>query len=111
MINFDEIMYNSVHAIMGRSSILTPKNGHPVEVVVIDKTSGVELFDGGVTNVLPAASIRAVELSAVGLTRADLSSAALTMNGKLYRVSHTQPKPTPNGESDGEIMMFLTELK
>jgi hypothetical protein len=79
---------------------------------VIDRTSGVEVTEGSsidVKTIRPAAVVRMRELTDLGLAREDLEDAALDLNGKLWRVKATMPKPAPTGEADGELYLFLIE--
>jgi hypothetical protein len=62
-----------------------------------------------VKTIRPAAIIRMRELADRGLSRDDLEDALIELNGKLWRVKATMPKPAPTGEADGELYLFLIE--
>ena len=62
-----------------------------------------------VKTIRPAAIIRMRELADRGLSRDDLEDALIELNGKLWRVKATMPKPAPTGEADGELCLFLIE--
>ena len=109
---FDDILYSAVHDVLAVTATLTPSGGDPVEIEVIDKTAGVEVQGPGslgMPTVEPAAVVRSVVLADAGLTRSDLPRATLVLNGVTYRVKSSRPRPSPGGEADGEVMMYLAE--
>lgn len=101
----------TVYNTFGADATLTPVNGSPVVLNVIDQTSGVEITSDntGVQTILPAACVRVSTLATVGLSRANLKKASLLMSGKGWRVEYTVPKPGLVGETDGEVLMILSE--
>ena len=113
MINFGELLNGPVYSVFGGSCTLTPLSGSPVAVNVIDKSSGIEVglddMTGGVS-MRPAAIILVSELARVGLARDALRRATLVMNGKTWRIESTLPRPAPNGEAAGELLLFLIEV-
>lgn len=112
-IRFDELLYPALYNVWGNCSKITPKNKpYSLDLEVIDKSQGIEVSnDVGVKTLHPAATVRVSVLKAANLTRAELRDATLVMNGKSWRIEATEPLPTPNGESDGQIMMYLSEKK
>jgi hypothetical protein len=93
------------------SGVVYPQPGQP-ELRAIEMSEGVDL--GGpiaVETARPMASIMAQSLIALGLSIEDLNMNAdeciLTMNGKSRNVTSAKPMPSPAGENDGEIMLFL----
>lgn len=75
-------------------------------------TEGVDL--GGpiaVETTRPIASIMHQNLTDLGLTIDDINDNSddciLTMNGTNRRVTSAKPMPSPAGEGDGEIYLFL----
>lgn len=104
--------FGVLHTVFGTDATITPaSSASPATLAVIDETAGIAIRQKGaeVDTVVPAAVVRASVLAAAGLTRTDLRRAALAMNGRTYRIESTMPKPTPSGESDGEILLILTE--
>ncbi|PSJ55765.1 head-tail joining protein [Pseudaminobacter soli (ex Li et al. 2025)] len=106
--DWQALLYGPNYAVFGVPATLIIEDGPTLTLTVIDKTTGVEV--GGsvdVQTVLPAATVRATELASIDL--ADLEDAKLTFNGKTWRVDSHLPKPSPKGEADGEIYLFLSE--
>lgn len=110
MIEFSPV-YRQLYAVFGVSATITPASGSAHALTVIDKTKGMEVQDTktGVATIVPAALVRVPELTARGLTRANLRRASVVMNGKTWRVENTVPKPAPTGEADGEYLLHLSE--
>lgn len=113
MFDFDSVLYGPLHTTFGTSATITPAGGTvgPATVTVIDHTRGMalQLKGADIETVVPVAVVRATVLADASLTRSDLRRAALTMNGRTYRIESTMPRPTPSGEDDGEVLMILTE--
>ncbi len=112
--NFGSLMLDPIYTAFGVPATIIPlaTGAAPVTVTAIDKTGGVEVGNAAMTEVStirPAAIVRFAELATASLDRTDLRRAALTMNGKNWRIESSTPKPTPNGESDGELMLLLIE--
>jgi hypothetical protein len=51
--------------------------------------------------------VRARELAAAGILVSDLPDGAITFNGATWRIKTYEPRPSPLGEGDGEIMLIL----
>lgn len=113
MVDFDAVLYGPLHSVFGTEAVITPTGGTvgPATVTVIDNTRGMalQLKGSDIETVVPVAVVRASALADASLTRSDLRRAALTMNGRTYRIESTMPRPTPGGEADGEVLMILTE--
>lgn len=110
--SFDSVLFAPLHEIFGTQATITPvTSASAATLTVIDRTSGIAVMLRGaeVETVHPAAIVRAVALAEAGLTRADLRRASLVMNGTTYRIDATQPRPTPAGEADGELLLILVE--
>lgn len=112
--NFTSLMLDPIYAAYGVLATVWPANyGTPVNLTVIDKTSGVEVSNSAmseVSTIRPAAMVRAAEVATALIAREDLRRAELCMNGKKWRIESSAPRPTPNGESDGELMLLLIEV-
>jgi hypothetical protein len=101
-------MYQPVYAALGVNAILVSAGGATVSLSVIDGTSGIVLTDKvGVETVRPIAYVRNTELASNGISSSDLPDSELTLNGSTWRVKASRPRPSPNGESDGETMLIL----
>ncbi|WP_291207074.1 hypothetical protein [Hyphomonas sp.] len=111
MIDFSSLLYAPIYEAFGvPARILCLYDAH-FEITVIDKTSGVEVFDGtaSVKTIRPAAVMRVSELSALGLSQRDLEGVSIEFSGKIWRVKATMLKPAPTGEAGGELYLFLIE--
>lgn len=118
MIDFAAILYPQAYAIMATTATLTPVAGDPVTLSALDKTVGVQDVPNGRSGVAtkvgeitirPAAVIRAADLASAGVATTDLKKAVLAMNGKDWRIENHQFRPSPRGEADGEIWLYLIE--
>ena len=110
--DLNDLLYRPLYSIFGADAVIRCLYGDAFPVRVIDRTSGVEVTEGSgidVKTIRPAAVIRMRELTGLGLGREDLEDAALDLNGRLWRVKATMPKPAPTGEADGELYLFLIE--
>lgn len=95
------------------ATLVCPFHVEPHEIRVVDKTAGIEVPDmqSAILTVRPAAYVRAKELTAKNIDPKDLDNAALTMNGKEWRVEAARPVPVPNGgEAAGQYEMILVEV-
>ena len=79
------------------------------QLIGLDKTSGVEVLadDIDVSTVQPACIIRMSDLVNLGYSVSQLNRALVEFNGKSWQISHFHPKPSPNGEADGELYIIL----
>lgn len=111
MIDFSALLYAPIYDAFGVPATILCLYGARFDVMVIDKTSGVEVFDGtgSVKTIRPAAVMRVSELSALGLSQRDLEGVRIELLGKIWRVKATMPRPAPTGEADGELYLFLIE--
>ena len=106
------LVYNPLYATFGVDASIRCLYADTFDLRAIDCTSGIAVTEGSgidVKTIRPAAVIRMRELNERGLSREDLEDAALELNGKLWRVKATMPKPAPTGEADGELYLFLIE--
>lgn len=110
MTDYQAQLYDPVYAVLGVDATLTPDGGTAIGIVAIDKSAGVALpGDSEVETLVPAAVVRMAELAGNEVTAADTKGAALVMNGKNWTVDACRPKPSPNGEADGELYLILSE--
>jgi hypothetical protein len=110
MIDLQALVLAPVYSTWGVPATITPLQGLPFNVSVIDRTSGVEV--GGnidVATIQPAAMVRVSEIESLHVPRAGLRRASIEMNGKSWRIENAMPRPTPGGESDGELMLLLIQ--
>lgn len=83
----------------------------PVTCTVIDRTKGVDVGEGDVLqqSIRPVAAARMYELTAAGVTTAELDGGSITFNGKTWDVKSYQLRPSPEGELQGEVYLILSE--
>jgi hypothetical protein len=117
MRNYSQISLRRNYRIIGVpvqidvSGTVYPGPGQP-EIRAIELSEGVDL--GGpvaVETMRPMASIMAQSLIGLGLSIDDINNNAdeciLTMNNKARNITSAKPLPSPAGEDDGEIVLFL----
>ena len=110
--DLNDLLYRPLYGIFGVDAVIRCLYGDVFAIRVIDRTSGVEVTEGSgidVKTIRPAAVLRMRELTNLGLAREDIEDATLDLNGRLWRVKATMPKPAPTGEADGELYLFLIE--
>ena len=110
--DLNDLLYRPLYGIFGTGAVIRCLYGDVFPMRVIDRTSGVEVTEGSgvdVKTIRPAAVLRMREFTDLGLSRDDLEDAILDLNGRLWRVKATMPKPAPTGEADGELYLFLIE--
>lgn len=112
MIDFGDLLFGPIHDAFGDDGAVLTVDGTDYPISVIDKSAGIEVVDVNTGNptLRPAAEIGASDLAAHGLTKSQLPGAAIAFtNGETYRIESTMPKPTPKGEADGAILLWLSE--
>ncbi len=104
--NLYDKVYNSP---IGVSATVASSGGQSGSVRAIDKTAGISLPDARtqIDTVRPVALVRARELETLGITVSDLPEGSLVINGATWRIKSYQPRTSPEGEADGEIMLIL----
>ena len=106
--DYQALLYSPIYVSLGVTAELVTSAGTSATVTVLDKTTGIDVgTDTIVETIKPACIVRAAELSDNDITRTDLPEGQITFNGNTWRIKSTQPKPSPNGESDGEYILFL----
>ncbi len=113
-IDWQTTLYDPIYAAVGVAASITPlESGIPVSgLTALDKTAGVAVTLGNIEaqSVLPAAIFRMAELIENELSEQDLDGGTVTFNGKTWKIKSHQLKPSPYGEMDGEVYLFLAEL-
>jgi hypothetical protein len=108
-VDYQVLLYNPIYLVLGVPAVIhmgTPLGD--IEVTVVDKTVGVTLNQGpDLQTEVPAAAVRAAEIVAAGIQLDELDGKLLRMNGVDWRISSLYRKPSPLGESDGEIYLLL----
>lgn len=111
MINFSDTLLAPIYTALGNDTTYTLANMDVIVLNTIDKTAGIEIQEGpaDVQTVRPAAVIRMVDIAALSYVPADFIDATLVLNGVNWQVKSYFPKPSPNGEADGELYLLLNE--
>lgn len=110
--DYAAVLYDPIYATFGRAATLTPNRPAliGVAVTVIERTSTVdasEEFELGTLR--PGAFVRLRDLTEAGIAPAELDGGTLTFGGRSWRIDAHSPKPGPDGEASGEILMYLTD--
>lgn len=106
--NYRELLFDPVYRKIGVTATLTTASGIDALLLVIDKTAGVAVGDSPVIEtVKPAVRVRAYEVAARNLEVSDLDDGVLTFNGGTWRIKSVRPEPSPAGQLEGELTLFL----
>lgn len=108
--NWQAMLYKPLYDGIGVDAVLDLGSDGTVPLRVIDKTDGIEVALGGdvsVTTIKPACAIRVYELTSKDVPLADLKGHTITFNSNTWRIEGRLPKPGPNGEADGEVLLTL----
>lgn len=108
-VDYDALMLDPIYAALGIAAKFLSRDGLQADLIVLDKTSGIEIPQGAVMlqTSKPAACVRVSELIAGDLDRAKMKNGRLTFNGASWNVESTLPKPVPGGQ--GELVLILQE--
>lgn len=106
--DYQSLLYDPVYLIQGVAGSINGIGGF----TVLDKTAGLEVTPLGETQlqtVKCAAVVRYRELQVLGISLDALIHGSLIMNGAAWRIESYLLKPSPNGQYDGEVVLFLLE--
>lgn len=112
MISFSELLYRPHYASLYSTSVVVScVYGGRFELRGIDKTGGVEvaLSQTEIPTIQPAVTVMVADMIEVGLNPDDLIDALITVNGSSWKVLTYMRKPSPHGETDGELYIILQE--
>lgn len=112
--DYQAILYDPIYNTQGVDAVLAFASGEQYDLVVLDKTLGIDVGDGvQAQTIRPAAVARIPELTAlgIGIERFMEEGTKITFNGFTWNIETTRNRPSPNGELDGEVFMFLSEKK
>lgn len=116
-IDFKSLLVNPTYAALGVGVVLTLADARVFDstvdktlgIVAIDKTDGIDVGDHvGVPTVTPVAAIRQSDLDRLDLDAEDLLDSTLEMNGAIWNVTNSKPRPNPSGQASGELYLMLT---
>jgi hypothetical protein len=105
--------YDALYAQFGQAATLF-MDGFEVSVTAIAKIAGASIDPPGtaveVQTIRPAADVRMSELAGNGIERADLKGGTIEVAGATWRIETTLPRPSPEGEANGEVRLVLIEV-
>ena len=110
--DYSSILYDPIYAAFGVPATLTPNRQDAVGFVisVIERTATTdasEEFELGTLR--PGAFVRRRELDEAVIAPAELDGGVLAFRGRSWRIEAHSPRPGPDGETSGEILMHLAE--
>ena len=106
------ILYDPIYGAFGTPAVLTPDrpDAAGTAVKVIERTRAADSSDEFELGTLrPGAFVRRRDLDAAGIAPADLDGGTLAFGGRSWRIDAHEPRPGPDGEASGEILMHLAE--
>ncbi len=109
-IDWDAQLYSTVHAEFGVTCVFTTMDAEVITLTALDKSAGIAVAHAGdisIQSLTPACVVRVAALTDAGIEASDLEDANLLMSGSYWTVKAIQPRPSPRGESSGEIYLFL----
>jgi hypothetical protein len=108
-LDYDTQLLDPIYDIQGLPATFRSRDGDCADLVVLDKTAGVEIPDGPLSLQIsrPAACVRVTELTENKLDRSKMKNGRLTFGGVSWNVEATREKPVPGGK--GELYLFLQE--
>lgn len=110
-IDFTALLFGPVYDAFGVTAEFVTEDGVTFSVTALDKSAGVAVGGGAeIQTIRPAVVVRMADVIAAGLLAENLDGASVTMNAKTWRVEACQPRPSPNGESDGELHCYIIEV-
>jgi hypothetical protein len=115
--NYSRVQLGPIYRTHGVPVVLTvggvdyPSPGAP-SLRFMDKTAGIALAGPGIEIEAsrPAAAARVADINALGLTVDQLERQTVLMNSRNFRIMTIKPMPSPMGEDDGEVYLFLERL-
>ena len=109
MIDWQASMYDPVYSVLGVAATVASAGGQSATVTAVDKTAGILIPDARtqIDTIRPVALVRTRELETAGILVTDLPEGTIALNGGTWRIKSYQPRPSPMGELDGEIMLIL----
>lgn len=107
--------YDALYDTEGAAATLTLVGfSDAISVTAIPKIAGASIDPPGtpieILTIRPAADVRMSELTDNGLSRSALKGGAITVAGATWRIENTLPRPSPEGEANGEVRMILIEV-
>ena len=110
--DYSHILFDPIYAAFGMAAVLTPNrpDASSVAVSVIERTTSADAsanFELGTLR--PGVFVRRRELDGLGIAPPELEGGTLAFGGRTWRIDAHAPRPGPDGEASGEILMHLAE--
>lgn len=108
-LNYTAVNLGPIYTLMGVAAQFALASEDIIELTVLDKTGGIQIEEQGMSigTIRPACICRMADLTDLSLGPEDLMDAVLEMNALSWKVKSYYPKPSPNGERDGELYLIL----
>ena len=110
--DYGSLIYVPIYAAFGVPAVLTPNrpDATGISVSVIERTTSADASDEFELGTLRlGAFVRRRDLDAAGVAPAELDGGTLAVGGRSWRIEAHAPRPGPDGEASGEILMHLAE--
>ena len=108
---YADLLYDPIYASFGVPAVLTPNRLDATGIIsVIERTRATDASDEFEFGTLrPGAFVRRGQLADAGIAPAELDGGTLAFGGRSWRIEAHAPKPGPDGEASGGILMHLAE--
>jgi hypothetical protein len=109
VLDYRSILFGPIYACWGVPAVLTTADGAFFELTAIDMTTGQSGVAGPseLETVRPSALMLQGDLTDAGVDMDSLDDCTLTLNNVTWDITGYRPRPSPNGEADGEVDIFL----
>lgn len=114
--DWQTLLLDPLYETLGTDAVIRSVYFDSFPVRAIDKSSGVAVSGSSpdsqhpsVQTLLPAAVIMMKSIIDLGINASDIEGGTIEMNGKMWSIKASQPKPSPDGEDAGELYLMLME--
>ena len=110
--DYATILYDPIYTAFGIPAVLTPSRtgATGVSLTVVERTRSIEASEQFDLDTLrPGEFVRRRQLDEAGIAPAEIDGGALVFGGRTWRIETHASRPGPDGETSGEILMFLTD--
>jgi hypothetical protein len=107
--DFQSLLFDPIYAAMGVPARFYFDGGE-LTLVVLDKTSGIDVgTDVNVQTLAPAIIARVQDFKENDFSPDDVIAGNVTLNGFTWTILSRKYKPTLKGQNDGEVLFFLED--
>ena len=110
--DYAAFLYDPIYQTFGVPAVLTPNrpDATSIAVTVIERTTSTDASEEFDLNTLrPGAFVRRRALDEAGIASAELDGGLLAFGGRTWVIEAHAPRPGPDDEASGEILMFLID--